>query len=231
MCIKPAKSFWMRALALIGGRRHGPDAAPPPDKPAAPEPNSTPAAHATGDNCDSCIFRAPGVASLPPLCRPRNFSIVRPAHTWCKNFASRDPSPQGAIHHIWPDHTRSPWMGLIAPHVAAGTCVVCGRKSKDGIGIDLLEGSVRTCGVEHYLAWWVSYQEQRLAFFKHTGEKILRDFDDLVSVSSAAVSYNDAREAFQDAIAVARDLERIDEVHILEARIEYIRHLSESQSS
>ncbi len=223
MGIKPPKNFWIRALALVEGRRH--DAAVA-NKPAEPHPGALPE---TG-SCAACSFSASGAASPLPLCRQRNFSIVNPERTWCRNFTSRHPSPQGAIHHVWPSGSRSPWVGLIAPHTATGVCEVCGRKVKNGIGIDLLEGSFRACGEEHYFAWWVDYQEQRLAFFKHTGEKILSDFCDLLSFTSAAASYNDAREAFEDAIAVARDLERPEEIEALEARLQYIRKIFQNQA-
>lgn len=159
--------------------------------------------------------------------------------TCCKNFTpSADPpppqpAPHGAVYSIRSekDPTCVPWVGLIAPHSAEGACQVCGRAVPNGIGIDLLEGAVFTCGTRHYYEWWGMFLEVRLGFLRQAGEKAYSEMSDAISPTMADRYFREAAEAFQAAIAVARDLEQPDEVAALETRLGLIEASFRSQSA
>jgi hypothetical protein len=206
-----------------------------------------PAPFAAPGSCATCALntqnRPPeagqGIASSASsgVCRLRRFTIVAPALTCCRNFTpSGEPDPaeialQGAIYSIRSERepTCLPWVGLIAPHPADGACRLCGRAVANGVGIDLLEGPVFTCGTGHYYEWWGMFLEARLGFFRDAGERAYREMCDAISPLVVARYKVDAVDAFQAAISMARDLEWPGEIAALEARLEEIESVLRSR--
>ena len=185
-------------------------------------------------NCAHCSFnraRAAGTQGAAAVCSIRGNEITEPLTTYCKNFDSGDPALCGAIYSILPAHggIAIPWVDLAMPRVAAAACCVCGAQSSMGILLQLPDAEVGCCGPEHYLAWWSDYLYRRLVYFKTLGERAYTDMHDVVSFSTAAAYYSDAKEAFYSAISTARDLELGEEQRALEERLAHIKAVFRSQ--
>jgi hypothetical protein len=190
-------------------------------------------------NCARCGFnRANGgqwrdasdEQQAPSVCSIRGLEITHPLTTYCRSCDSRDPALFGATFTILPSHDNlcAPWVGLSAPRESEATCCICGWETPYGILIRLPEAEVGACGPEHYLAWWTDFQSRRLAFFKALGEKAYSDMYDVIGYSASGY-YSNAKDAFHDAISTACDLELINEMHALKARLEHIQNVSRSQ--
>lgn len=191
-------------------------------------------------NCALCGFNRANEGAWPNavsttlqvgVCSIRGFDIHEPGTTYCKNFESRDPVPFGAIYSLLPTHgnAASPWVDLAAPQVRRTNCCICDAKSDVGVTLHLPDGDVGCCGPEHYLAWWTDYLRRRLAYFKLLGEKAYSDMYDVVSFSTAAAYYSDAKEAFYSAISIARDLELAKEKLALETRLAHTKDVYRHQ--
>ena len=165
------------------------------------------------------------------VCTVRGFDITEPHTTYCKNFDSREPAPFGAVFAIlpWHDNLCAPWFGLSVPRDSGATCCLCGLQTTTGILLRLPEAAVGTCGPGHYLDWWSDYLSRRLTYFKALGEKAYSDMYDVISFSAATACYSDAKAAFHDAIATARDLELAEEARALDARLAHIKSVFRSQ--
>jgi len=72
---------------------------------------------------------------------------------------------------------------------------------------------------------------QALARCKEIGEKAYDDMYEAHSSSQATACYSDAKEAFYDAMRLARELSLSDEVAALEKRLEHIKSVFRSQFS
>jgi hypothetical protein len=125
------------------------------------------------DNCASCGFnRANGgvwnwldfmsTARLEiAFCTIRGVKITDPLYTYCVNFESEDPTPDGPICTqglFEPDFypgPRIPWHGVNEPTFnVAGTCSSCGRFTEKGIVIQTDSGEKHFCCNGHYVKWW-----------------------------------------------------------------------------
>lgn len=164
------------------------------------------------------------------LCSVRGFEITEPLTTYCKNFASRDHAPYGAVFAILPGPTDVcvPWVDLTAPKQSSATCCICGQQASPGILLTLPDGEVGACGPEHYFEWWTDYQLRRLDYFKALGEKAYSDMYEVV-FAGATAHYSNAKEAFYSAIRTARDLELTSEVQTLNARLDHIKNIFRHQ--
>jgi hypothetical protein len=168
--------------------------------------------------------------AAPGVCTIRGFDIESPLTTYCRNYDSRDATPLGAVYTISREHgnVALPWVDMAVPHMASATCCICGQHAPAGILLMLPDAEVGVCGPEHYLQWWIDYQQRRLDYFKALGEKAYSDMYDVV-FSGATAHYSNAKEAFYCAIRTARDLELTDELKALDARLEHIKQVFRHQ--
>jgi len=72
-------------------------------------------------------------------------------------------------------------------------------------------------------------QLQQLERLKAMGEKAYDEMYEAHSPSGATACYSDAKEAFYDAIALARSLELEEEIKALEKRLEHIKAVFRGQ--
>lgn len=229
MAFERARRFWarLRAKGLPGQTgTHSGEPLPAP----FPAPGS----------CATCVLNSQNqpaedrenltASASSQVCRLRGFAIVAPALTCCKNFTPLGSANvpemdlRGGVYSIRSERDRTclPWLGLIAPHAGEGECLICERAVENGIAIDVLEGNVFTCGPKHYYKWWGMFLEARLGFYREAGEMAYSEMSEALSPITAAARRGEAAEAFRNAIATARDLERSDEVADLEARLRQI---------
>jgi len=194
------------------------------------------------DNCSRCGFnkanngRWPGPGEeqeAPGFCSIRGFDIANPFWTYCKNQHSRQSAPLGPVYGAvyTQGYQRVPWYDRIFPSEGEATCLVCGDHVLTGIVLPLESGDLEFCDGEHYLVWWTDTMRKRLRASKDFGEKAYDEMYDARSSSAATGRYSDAKEAFHDAIAIARDLELPDEMAALQARLDHIKAVFRSQFS
>jgi hypothetical protein len=73
--------------------------------------------------------------------------------------------------------------------------------------------------------------EQRLAWFEAQAEAAYDKMYDAANSSDATARYSDAKEAFRDAIGLARRLGRIGDAERLGARLSHVKAVFRSQFS
>lgn len=206
---------------------------------AAPAQRSNVSVFTPDGNCARCGFNRQNSNEwrddvsrqvAPGVCVIRGFDIEAPLTTYCKNYESRDATPFGAVYAISREHgnVALPWVDMAMPRTASATCCICGQHAPAGILLTLPDGEVGACGPEHYLRWWIDYQQRWLDYFKALGEKAYSDMYDVV-FSGATAHYSNAKEAFYCAIRTARDLELTDELKALDGRLEHIKQVFRHQ--
>jgi hypothetical protein len=230
MAFEKARELWARLLAQNANPPH---AGSPRTEPG-PGPFTAPGSCATcalnSQNRSAEEKESSACSSSNAVCRLRGFAIVAPDLTCCKNFtplgsaSASDTVLRGGVYSIRSERDRTclPWVGLNAPHNDEGACLICERAVESGIAIDLLEGFVFACGPKHYYRWWNLFLEARLGFLIEAGEKAYKEMCDAISPMMAAARRGEALEAFRNAIATARDLEKEEEVALLEEHLRQI---------
>lgn len=228
MAFENARRLWARLRAKADGNKTA----------SAIGHGRSPAPFASPGTCDTCKLNSKNWAAATPeasegvrltgICRLRGFGIVVPKMTCCKNYTAAAPpaeiDPVGAIYNIRSERDRTciPWVGLIAPHPDEGACLLCGRAVENGIAINLLEGTVLTCGTKHYYQWWSLFLHARMEQLRASGERAYAEMCRAISPTIAAAHLAESREAYRVAIATARDLEQTGEIAALEARLRQI---------
>ncbi len=194
------------------------------------------------DNCARCGFnkandgRWPGPGEeqeAPGFCTIRGIAVDNPFWTYCKNQHSRRSEPQGPVYGAvyTRGYQRVPWYDRTSPCEGEATCGVCGDHVLTGILLPFEGGGLEFCGREHYLVWWTDMMRKRLQACKDFGENAYDAMYDAHSSAAATGLYSDAKEAFRDAILVARDMELPDEMAALQARLDHIKAVFRSQFS
>lgn len=100
-------------------------------------------------------------------CTLREVKITNPFWTYCQNFVygkhpeSRNTAeqPKGWItaSGLYEGYVRIPWDDKREPNVSVPvTCLICGRKTDQGISVDHNGETVGFCTNRHYVEWWVS---------------------------------------------------------------------------
>ncbi len=120
------------------------------------------------DNCGTCGFNRAnhgrwghpeGERQEPSFCTIRQVPILTDLWTYCHNWHTKNPVPEGPIFASGlydQGYVRIPWHGNLEPRVnAAGTCAVCSRTFQGGIEVDSVEGKpAGFCSNAHYGQWW-----------------------------------------------------------------------------
>lgn len=100
-------------------------------------------------------------------CTLRDVKITNAFWTYCKNFEygkhpenrNKVEQPKGWItaSGLYEGYVRIPWDGKIEPRVSVpATCMVCSRKTDNGIEIDHDGETLGFCTNRHYVKWWCS---------------------------------------------------------------------------
>ncbi|MEQ9455607.1 MAG: hypothetical protein RLN76_13575 [Phycisphaeraceae bacterium] len=98
-------------------------------------------------------------------CTLRDVNINNPFWTYCNNFTYgkrpetrlHDESPKGWIFAsgLFEGYVRIPWNGQHEPDVAtSATCLICGRKTPQGIVVKHEDDFLGFCSNRHYIEWW-----------------------------------------------------------------------------
>jgi len=98
-------------------------------------------------------------------CTLRDVKITEPFWTYCHNFdygkkpaaRNKEASPLGWISAsgLYEGYKRIPWDDKNEPHLPApATCIICNRKTDEGIEIVHEGATLGFCTNRHYVEWW-----------------------------------------------------------------------------
>ena len=103
-------------------------------------------------------------------CTLRKVKITNPFWTYCQNFIygkrpgerNLNDQPKGWISAsgLYEGYVRIPWDGKNEPHVSVpAECVICGRKTSEGIVVEHERVKFGFCTNRHYVQWWKTVHE------------------------------------------------------------------------